>query len=78
MRHSRAFTAMHSLPCMHCRGVGYPALLPAFNCSEPLDVSNDLTFRLIQGVLTDLRAVFPGPTIHIGGDEVDAGERGGI
>ncbi|CAI5494519.1 unnamed protein product, partial [Closterium sp. Naga37s-1] len=53
-------------------GVGYPALLPAFNCSEPLDVSNEFTFRVIQGVLTDLRAVFPSPTIHIGGDEVNA------
>ncbi|CAI5503571.1 unnamed protein product [Closterium sp. Naga37s-1] len=54
-------------------GVGYPALLPAVKCTEPLDVSNEFTFRVIQGVLTDLRSVFPGRTIHIGGDEVNAG-----
>ncbi|CAI5946823.1 unnamed protein product [Closterium sp. NIES-64] len=36
-------------------GVGYPVLYPSPTCKEPLDVSNDFTFELIKGVLTDLR-----------------------
>ncbi|CAI5999427.1 unnamed protein product, partial [Closterium sp. NIES-65] len=51
-------------------GVGYPVLYPSPTCKEPLDVSNDFTFELIKGVLTDLRSVFTGSRIHIGGDEV--------
>lgn len=34
------------------RGVGYPALWPSKRCPEPLDVSNDFTFQLINGVLS--------------------------
>ncbi|CAI5535427.1 unnamed protein product [Closterium sp. Naga37s-1] len=51
-------------------GVGYPSLLPAANCPEPLDVSKPFTFQLIKGVLQDLRAVFKSSHIHLGGDEV--------
>ncbi|CAI5954199.1 unnamed protein product [Closterium sp. NIES-65] len=51
-------------------GVGYPTLLPAAACPEPLDVSNPFTFQLIKGVLQDLRAVFKSSHIHLGGDEV--------
>ncbi|GJP48597.1 hypothetical protein CLOM_g7892 [Closterium sp. NIES-68] len=51
-------------------GVGYPVLYPSPDCKEPLDVSNEFTFELIKGVLTDLRSVFTGSRIHIGGDEV--------
>ncbi|PWA54666.1 hypothetical protein CTI12_AA432120 [Artemisia annua] len=29
-------------------GVGYPELWPSKNCSQPLDVSSDFTFKLID------------------------------
>ncbi|CAI6006698.1 unnamed protein product [Closterium sp. NIES-65] len=60
-------------PIRPYRGVGYPVLYPSPTCKEPLDVSNDFTFELIKGVLTDLRSVFTGSRIHIGGDEVKEG-----
>jgi hypothetical protein len=34
------------------RGVGYPSLWPSATCKEPLDVSNDFTFKLIDGILS--------------------------
>lgn len=33
------------------RGIGYPALYPAPNCTSPLDISNNFTFEVIDGVL---------------------------
>lgn len=34
------------------RGVGYPALWPSKDCQQPLDVSNEFTFRVIDGILS--------------------------
>jgi hexosaminidase len=34
------------------RGVGYPSLWPSATCKEPLDVSNEFTFQLINGILS--------------------------
>jgi hypothetical protein len=34
------------------RGVGYPALSPSATCQQPLDVSNDFTFKVIDGILS--------------------------
>ncbi|AQK86021.1 Beta-hexosaminidase 3 [Zea mays] len=33
-------------------GVGYPSLWPSATCKEPLDVSNEFTFQLINGILS--------------------------
>ncbi|KAL0302956.1 UNVERIFIED_CONTAM: Beta-hexosaminidase 3 [Sesamum radiatum] len=33
-------------------GVGYPYLWPSADCKEPLDVSNEFTFKLIDGILS--------------------------
>ncbi|PWA69327.1 beta-hexosaminidase 3 [Artemisia annua] len=52
-------------------GVGYPALWPSKNCTEPLDVSSDFTFKLIDGVLSDFSKTFKYKFVHLGGDEVD-------
>eukprot|EP00271_Cylindrocystis_brebissonii_P008043 TRINITY_DN22079_c0_g1_i1.p1 TRINITY_DN22079_c0_g1~~TRINITY_DN22079_c0_g1_i1.p1 ORF type:complete len:713 (-),score=87.40 TRINITY_DN22079_c0_g1_i1:221-2359(-) len=52
-------------------GVGYPELWPSPNCTEPLDVSRESTFELIEGILTDLADLFPYGMLHLGGDEVD-------
>lgn len=52
-------------------GKGYPGLWPSKNCQEPLDVSNDFTFKLINGVLSDFSKIFKYKFVHLGGDEVD-------
>ncbi|KAJ8450558.1 hypothetical protein Cgig2_020195 [Carnegiea gigantea] len=33
-------------------GVGYPSLWPSPDCKEPLDVSSDFTFQVIDGILS--------------------------
>lgn len=52
-------------------GIGYPQLWPSYNCQEPLDVSNEFTFKVIDAILSDLSKVFKFKFIHLGGDEVD-------
>jgi hypothetical protein len=34
------------------RGVGYPSLWPSESCREPLDVSKNFTFEVIDGILS--------------------------
>ncbi|KAL8166224.1 hypothetical protein V2J09_007723 [Rumex salicifolius] len=52
-------------------GVGYPALWPSKDCKEPLDVSNEFTFKLIDGILSDFSKIFKFKFVHLGGDEVN-------
>ncbi|KAI5650218.1 hypothetical protein M9H77_36223 [Catharanthus roseus] len=52
-------------------GVGYLILWPSVNCTQPLDVSNDFTFKVIDGILSDFSKVFKYKFVHLGGDEVD-------
>ncbi|XP_074329218.1 beta-hexosaminidase 3 [Apium graveolens] len=52
-------------------GFGYPSLWPSDKCMEPLDVSNEFTFKLIDGVLSDFSKIFKYKFVHLGGDEVD-------
>lgn len=52
-------------------GYGYPELWPSLDCREPLDVSQNFTFNVINTILTDLRKVFPFGFFHLGGDEVN-------
>ncbi|KQJ99672.1 beta-hexosaminidase 3 [Brachypodium distachyon] len=52
-------------------GVGYPSLWPSASCQQPLDVSNDFTFKVIDGILSDFSKVFKFKFVHLGGDEVD-------
>ncbi|CAI9090775.1 OLC1v1025612C1 [Oldenlandia corymbosa var. corymbosa] len=52
-------------------GVGYPLLWPSKNCTQPLDVSSDFTFKVIDGILSDFSKVFKYKFVHLGGDEVD-------
>ncbi|KMT14684.1 hypothetical protein BVRB_4g074520 [Beta vulgaris subsp. vulgaris] len=54
-------------------GVGYPSLWPSASCKEPLDVSNEFTFQVIEGILSDFSKVFKYKFVHLGGDEVDTG-----
>lgn len=52
-------------------GVGYPSLWPSASCKEPLDVSSDFTFQVINGILSDFSKVFKFKFVHLGGDEVN-------
>ncbi|KAL6909977.1 hypothetical protein ACP4OV_001235 [Aristida adscensionis] len=52
-------------------GVGYPSLWPSATCKEPLDVSSDFTFKVINGILSDFSKVFKFKFVHLGGDEVN-------
>lgn len=52
-------------------GLGYPQLWPSGNCTQPLDVSRNFTFRLINGIISDFSKVFPFDFVHMGGDEVN-------
>ncbi|XAR65834.1 Beta-N-acetylhexosaminidase [Bertholletia excelsa] len=52
-------------------GLGYPSLWPAKDCQQPLDVSNEFTFEVIDGILSDFSKVFKFKFVHLGGDEVD-------
>ncbi|CAL5094964.1 unnamed protein product [Urochloa decumbens] len=52
-------------------GVGYPSLWPSATCKEPLDVSSDFTFQVINGILSDFSKIFKFKFVHLGGDEVN-------
>ncbi|KAH9746944.1 Beta-hexosaminidase 3 [Citrus sinensis] len=52
-------------------GKGYPSLWPSKDCQEPLDVSNEFTFKVIDGILSDFSKVFKYKFVHLGGDEVN-------
>ncbi|XP_006645150.1 beta-hexosaminidase 3-like [Oryza brachyantha] len=52
-------------------GVGYPSLWPSDTCKEPLDVSNNFSFGVIDGILSDFSKVFKFKFVHLGGDEVN-------
>ncbi|NP_001170188.1 beta-hexosaminidase 3 isoform X1 [Zea mays] len=52
-------------------GIGYPALWPSESCREPLDVSKNFTFEVIDGILSDFSKIFKFKFVHLGGDEVN-------
>lgn len=54
-------------------GVGYHSLWPSADCQEPLDVSNEFVFKVIDGILSDFSKVFKFRFVHLGGDEVNTG-----
>ena len=41
------------------RGVGYPSLWPSKDCQQPLDVSNEFTFKVIDSILSGNSLVHP-------------------
>jgi hexosaminidase len=47
-----------------------------FDGGHTFNPANPGTYRFIDGVLTEVTRLFPGRTIHFGGDEVDANDTG--
>jgi hexosaminidase len=67
-----ALTAYPELSC-----TGGPFTVPPGGYWPITDVfcpGNDRTFEFLDDVLTEIVALFPGPFVHIGGDEVDKTE----
>ncbi|XP_022743306.1 beta-hexosaminidase 3-like [Durio zibethinus] len=52
-------------------GTGYPSLWPSKDCQQPLDVSKEFTFKVIDGILSDFSKIFNFKFVHLGGDEVN-------
>nr|KJB14661.1 hypothetical protein B456_002G136400 [Gossypium raimondii] len=53
------------------KGTGYPSLWPSKDCQQPLDISNEFTFKVIDGILSDFSKIFNFKFVHLGGDEVN-------
>lgn len=67
--HSEA--AIYTYPELGCSDSTYkPTPQPPFHRVRMLDPSEQ-TFTFLQNVLTEVMALFPGPYLHIGGDEAD-------
>ena len=68
--HSSA--ALAAYPEFSCTGGPFPLCGGAKNCPYPnFCVGNKNTYRFLEGVLTEVMALFPSRYIHIGGDEVE-------
>ncbi len=66
--HSTA--ALMAYPQFSCTGGPFTTDLPGGVFNGIYCAGNDETFAFIDDVLTEVFALFPGPYIHIGGDEV--------
>jgi hexosaminidase len=61
---------------IRCFNKDWPNSVPnayKINAGPPtgaLDPSNDKTYDLLTGILTDLDTLFPDTMIHLGGDEI--------
>jgi hexosaminidase len=66
--HSSA--ALMAYPQFSCNGGPYSTDMPGGVFNGVYCAGNDATFAFLQDVLTEVFALFPGPYIHIGGDEV--------
>jgi hexosaminidase len=66
--HSSA--ALMAYPQFSCTGGPFTTDLPGGVFNGVYCAGNDATFAFLQDVLTEVFEMFPGPYIHIGGDEV--------
>jgi hexosaminidase len=66
--HSSA--ALMAYPQFSCSGGPFTTDLPGGVFNGVYCAGNDASFAFVEDVLTEVFALFPGPYIHIGGDEV--------
>ncbi len=66
--HMRALLAVH--PELSCRGVQLPVPTTWGIFEDVLCAGNPKTYELVDDILDETAALFPGPYIHLGGDEV--------
>ena len=52
LKHLQIHLLFIELEIFSYRGVGYPSLWPSQSCREPLDVSNEFSFKVIDGILS--------------------------
>jgi hexosaminidase len=69
---AHAMAAMEAYPELSC--TGQPFVPPrvvneATEFTDPFCAGNDATFTFLEGVLTEVMALFPDRDIHLGGDE---------
>ena len=61
--------ALTAYPYLGCRGEGYEVRTTWGISSEVVCLGNEEVYRFFEDVLDEVAALFPGPYIHIGGDE---------
>jgi len=66
--HARAILAAH--PELSCTGTPLPVPRTWGVFEDVMCVANENTLRLVDDILDEVVALFPGPYIHVGGDEV--------
>jgi hexosaminidase len=67
-----SYEVFASYPEYSCRGEKLSVLPGSYwPNSDIFCAGNDATFEFIDGILTEVAALFPSPYIHIGGDEAD-------
>lgn len=66
--HTRAILAAH--PELSCTGAKQPVPSTWGVFEDVLCAGNDATYTLLEDVIADVAKMFPGPYIHVGGDEV--------
>lgn len=64
-----AQAAIHAYPRLSSRPDSSPGVLQVWGVSDFILNPTDSTVAFMQDVLTEVLALFPGPYIHIGGDE---------
>lgn len=64
-----ALAALSAYPNLGCTGGPYKAQQKWGVFDDVFCAGNDETFQFIEGVLEEVCSLFPGPYVHIGGDE---------
>ena len=67
--------AQVSYPELTCSGIAPLPYTATSSPGIPLCVNKDITYAFLENVIGELAALTPGPTIHIGGDEVQSMSR---
>ena len=68
---SHAGSAMAAYPELNCFGTRHTVYGWDPLCGSEFCPGNDQTLRFLDAVLTEIAQIFPGPYIHIGGDEAE-------